>query len=54
MFSEVFFVQIDYPMTLEQLAWRLRNPVIRRLMLPTLRVLYLTWLIRIIYWAVCA
>ena len=54
MFTEVFFVQIDYSTQLEQLAWRLRNPVIRRLIIPTLRVLYLTWLIRIIYWAVYA
>ena len=33
----------------QQWIWRLRNPALRRLRIPILRVLYSTWLIQIYY-----
>jgi hypothetical protein len=50
MLIEVFSMRLDIPTTAEQLRWRLRNPILVRLIIPTVRVLCATWLVQIFYW----
>jgi hypothetical protein len=49
MLIEVFSIRLDIPTTAEQLRWRLRNPILVRLIIPTVRVIIVTWLLQILY-----
>jgi hypothetical protein len=48
---EVFFVDVFVSsVTLENLGWRLRNPILRRWYIQTLRVLLLTCFLQFAVW----
>ena len=47
---EVFFMRLDVPATAEQLRWRLRNLILARLIILTVRLLIVTCLLQILHW----